>query len=401
MSRFPLLAATALVPMALLAQQPVEQGAPNVPSNTPAFAEQTRAPASDSGVDFAVEELATGLAHPWGIAELPGGGYLVTEREGRLRVIEPGGGLREAAVLGVPDVVNLRQGGLLDVALDPRFESNRVIYLTYAKPQPDNMSATAAARAILSEDMSELMEVQDIFVQTPPSPTPMHYGSRIVLDADYAYITTGEHSREEERVFAQDMDKTYGKVVRLTPEGEVPADNPFVGQEGALPEIWTTGHRNVQGADLHPETGELWTLEHGPAGGDELNLATPGLNFGWPVVSYGENYSGTPVGTGQARHEPEFTEPRYYWDPVIAPGGFAFYEGSMFADWQGDILASSLRPGGLVRLELDGDTIVGEERLLGEVGRVRDVEIASDGAILVLIDDPEGSVLRLTPGPSS
>ncbi|QPH55025.1 PQQ-dependent sugar dehydrogenase [Pontivivens ytuae] len=400
MSRFPILAATALVPMALLAQQPVDQGPANVPSNTPAFAEQTRAPASDSGVEFAVEELATGLTFPWGIAELPDGGFLVTEREGRLRVIGADG-LRETPVAGVPEVVAQRQGGLLDVALDPQFESNRVIYLTYAKPQPNNMSATAAARAVLSEDMTELLEVQDIFVQTPPSPTPMHYGSRIVLDGEYAYITTGEHSREAERVFAQDMDKTYGKVVRLTPEGEVPADNPFVGQEGALPEIWTTGHRNVQGADLHPETGQLWTLEHGPAGGDELNLATPGLNFGWPVVSYGENYSGTPVGTGQARHEPEFTEPRYYWDPVIAPGGFAFYEGELFGDWQGDILASSLRPGGLVRLELDGDTVVGEERLLGDVGRVRDVEITSDGAILVLIDDPEGSVLRLTPGPSS
>lgn len=379
--------------------RPVEQGEKNVPEFEPAFENQTRAPAIADTQDLATEEVATGLAHPWGIEVLPDGSYLVTEREGRLRVIEPDGSLREAAVKGVPEVVNMKQGGLLDVALAQDFEDSRRIYLTYSKPMPDNMSVTAAATGVLNEDMTELTEVEDIFVQTPPSPAPMHYGSRIVLDGDYAYVTTGEHFTMDQRVYAQDMDKTYGKIVRVTLDGEVPDDNPFVGQEGAEPEIWTLGHRNVQGADIRPSTGELWALEHGPAGGDELNLIEKGANYGWPVVSYGETYGDEPVGTGEPRAE-GFVEPRYYWDPVIAPGGFIFYEGEMF-DWDGDVIASSLVPGGLVRLTLDGDTVTGEARYLSDVGRVRDVEVDQDGALLVLIDADAGSVLRVTPSDMS
>jgi glucose/arabinose dehydrogenase len=273
-----------------------------------------------------------------------------------------------------------------------------LIYWAYAKPLGGGRSATAAARGRLAEDLSEVTEVEDIFVQEPPSPTPMHYGSRILFDGEgHAFITTGEHFTEEERVLAQELGSTYGKVVRVHPDGSVPEDNPFVGQEGAIGSIWSLGHRNIQGAAFHPETGELWVIEHGPQGGDELNRIEPGANYGWPVVSYGENYDGTPVGEGIARHSGDFVEPRYYWDPVIAPAGAIFYRGDMFAEWRGDLLISSLEPGGVVRLELDGDTVTGEERLLPDQGRIRDIIEAPDGALLVLVDDPRGAVLRLTP----
>ena len=250
-------------------------------------------------------------------------------------------------------------------------------------------SATAAARGVLSADGSVLSDVRDIFVQTPASPNAMHFGSRVVPADGYVYITTGEHFSNRERKFAQDLDKTYGKVVRVRPDGGAAAGNPFDS------EVWTLGHRNVQGAALRPSDGSLWTLEHGPAGGDELNLIKRGANYGWPAVSYGVNYNGAPVGSGEARQD-GFVEPQYYWDPVIAPGGFSFYEGEMFADWQGNILAASLNPGGLVRLVLEGDRVVGEERFLDGEMRVRDVAIDRDGAILIL-DDSDGWLLRLTP----
>ncbi|WOI55339.1 PQQ-dependent sugar dehydrogenase [Palleronia sp. LCG004] len=375
--------------------EPVAQGAKNVPEFEPAWPNQTRAPATDSGVDLAVETVADGLVHPWGLAVLPDGGYLVTEREGRLRMIDAEGNLHDA-IDGVPDVFSQDQGGLLDVEVADDFAESGVIFLTYSKPMGDGMSATAAARGVLNDDRTSLSEVEDIFVQDPPSPTPKHYGSRIVLDGEHAFITTGEHSSMEERVFAQDLDKTYGKIVRVTLSGEIPDDNPFADEDGALPEIWSYGHRNIQGADIRPETGELWGLEHGPAGGDELNRIEAGANYGWPVVSYGEQYSGGPIGSGEPRGE-GFVEPQYYWDPVIAPGGFVFYEGDMFADWDGDVLASSLSPGALVRLTLDGDRVSGEERLLTDQGRIRDVAVDGEGAILVLVDADNGSVLRLTP----
>ena len=378
----------------------VAQAAPNVPSFTPAFPEQTRAPERLSGVTLEVETLAEGLTHPWGIAVLPDGARLVTERSGALRVIDADGTLRPEPVVGVPEVYAEQQGGLLDVEIAPDFAQSRVIYLTYAKPVGGGMSATAAARGVLSEDMALLEEVADIFVQDPPSPTPMHYGSRVVIDGDAVFVTTGEHSVPAERVFAQDLDKTYGKIVRVTPTGSAAEGNPFIGQAGAVDEIWSLGHRNIQGAALRPGTGQFWAIEHGPKGGDELNLIEPGANYGWPVVSYGENYSGTPIGTGASEHEAAgFVEPRYYWDPVIAPGGMLFYEGGMFADWQGDVLIGSLNPGALVRLEMEGDTVVGEERLLTDLGRIRDVAIDSDGALLLLVDAPDGSVVRVTPAP--
>lgn len=366
--------------------QGVEQGAKNAPQFTPAFPNQTRAPAMDSGVAMQIDVLAEGLETPWGVEVLPEGGYLVTERSGALRMVKDG--KVSAPISGVPQVLAERQGGLLDVALAEDFATSRVIFLTYAKPMQGGMSATAAARAVLSADGRALTDLRDVFVQDPPSANAMHFGSRAVLQGDTLYITTGEHFSTRERKFSQDLDKTYGKVVRVNLDGGAAKGNPFNN------EIWTLGHRNVQGADIRPSDGTLWTLEHGAAGGDELNKITAGANYGWPVVSYGVNYNGSPIGSGQARQE-GFAEPQYYWDPVIAPGGFAFYQGTMFDGWEGNILAASLNPGGLVRLVLDGDCVVGEERFLSGEIRVRDVEIDRDGAILIL-DNSDGRLLRLT-----
>ena len=363
----------------------------------PAFAQQFRAPLATTDVEIAQDVLAGGLVHPWGIAVLPGGaGYLVTERSGDLRHLSVDGTLSDP-IAGVPEVLAERQGGLLDVAVGPTFADDRAVFLTYAKPMGDGRSATAAARATLSDDRTALSDVVDIFVQDPPSPTPMHYGSRIVFLPDgTAALTTGEHSSRRERVFAQDLDKTYGKVARVALDGTAPSDNPFVGQAGAVDTIWSYGHRNIQGAAVAPD-GTLWTIEHGPAGGDELNRPEAGLNYGWPVISYGENYDGSEVGSGEAARE-GMEQPVYFWDPVIAPGGMMFHQGAAFGDWNGDLLIGSLYPGGVVRLSLDAEgRVVEEERLLRDVGRVRDVEVLEDGTFLILTDFENGSVIHVRP----
>ncbi len=391
-----LLAATTLVAAApALAQAPFEWGQRNTELE-PAFPEQFRAPLLNSEVKFAQEFLAEGLEHPWGVEVLPEGGYLVTERAGRLRHVSAEGALSEP-IKGLPPVLSVGQGGLLDVALAPDFGESRMIYWTYAKPMDGNTTATAAARGVLSEDNLEVTQVEEIFVQEPAVPVPAHFGSRIVFDgAGHAFITTGEHFTEVYRQYAQDLDKTFGKVVRVALDGSTPGDNPFTGDAEAVDTIWSYGHRNVQGA--YWWDGELWTIEHGPKGGDELNIARAGENYGWPEVSYGEKYSGQPIGQGEASG-PEFTEPVYFWDPVIAPGGMHPYEGEMFADWQGDLLIASLKPGGVVRLEIEDGMVTGEERLLQGIGRVRDVEIDADGSILILTDKADGALIRLTPSP--
>ena len=291
-----------------------------------------------------------------------------------------------------------KQGGLLDVAIAEDFASDRRVYLTYSKPV-DGGSVTAAARGRLSEDMTSLEAVEDIFVQTPPSPTPMHYGSRLVfLDDGTVAVTTGEHSSRRERVLAQDVGTTYGKVMRLNRDGSVPGGNPAI--SGGVPGIWSYGHRNIQGAAVDTD-GSLWTIEHGPKGGDELNRPEAGLNYGWPVISYGENYNGSDVGSGEAVRD-GMEQPVYFWDPVIAPGGMMFHEGAMFGDWNGDVLIGSLYPGGVVRLSFDGQgRVVEEERLLRDIGRVRDVEVMDDGSFVVLTDFDNGSVIRVTRGSSS
>lgn len=381
----------ALLPLPALAE--VEQGPPNAPYQ-PAFENQTRAPALPS-TKVAAERFAGPLEHPWGIARLPDGSFLVTERPGRMRLVSPEGKLSEP-IQGLPEVDAREQGGLLDVALSPDFAQDRTVFWTYAKPMGNGMTVTAAARGVLSEDGTRMTDVKDIFVQQPNSADPMHYGSRVVPDGQgHVFVTTGEHYNLAERWRAQDPNTTWGKVVRVNADGTVPGDNPFAGGGGA-PEVWTLGHRNVQGAAFDPQ-GRFWTIEHGPMGGDELNLSAPGTNYGWAEVSYGLNYDGTPVGTGKPRAE-GFQEPNYYWDPVIAPAGMDFYGGTLFPDWKGDLLIGSLTPGGLVRIRIEGDRVTGEERMLPDIGRVRDVEELPDGSLLLLTDFPDGEILRVTPG---
>lgn len=364
---------------------------PNVPEFVPAFPEQVRAPEASDGWTLRATRLAGPLEHPWGLAELPTGELLVTERPGRLRVIDAGG-LRETPVAGLPEIWAEGQGGLLDVAASPDFANDRTVYFTYAKPVRGG-GVTAAARGVLSDDLSRLKEVTDIWVQSPASDQARHFGSRIVFAPDGTlYVTTGDRGREDA---VQRLDSGFGKVVRIAPDGAVPADNPFADRAGAAAAIWTLGHRNVQGAAIDPETGALWTIEHGPRGGDELNLARPGLNFGWPVVSYGEEYSGRPVGRGITDAE-GFTQPVYYWDPVIAPGGMLFHDGTGAPEWGGDVFVGAMR-GGVVRLEMADGKVVGEERLLEDLGRVRDVAPAPGGGLYALIDEPDGAVMRLDP----
>lgn len=383
--------------LAVFVAQPVvaqvEQRPKNVPGFSPAFKGQTRAPEIKDGTQLVTKVVAKGLAHPWGIEVLPEGGYLVTERVGRLSLVGKDGSVTR--VKGVPKVLVEGQGGLLDVALAEDFATSRRIYLTYAKAMGRGTNATAAATAILSRNGTRLSKLQDIFVQRPASKAPNHYGSRIVVDGKYAFITLGEHKNKEGRDKAQSLRSTFGKVVRITLNGGIPSNNPFAGQANKLGEIWSYGHRNPQGADVHPQTGELWTLEHGPQGGDELNRILRGANYGWPVVSYGEEYDGSPVGKGRTSAR-GMTEPRYYWDPAVAPSGFAFYDGELFGGWQNDIVLGSLNTGGIIRLKLKGDRVIGEARYLGKLGRVRDVEIDRDGALIVLVDKPKGSLVRIT-----
>ena len=367
----------------------------------PAFDAQFRADLVERSASTSTELLAGGLVHPWGIDQLPDGSFLVTERPGRLRHVTPDGTVHDP-IAGLPEVYNAApetgwatQAGLLDVKAGPDFAQDRMVYLTYSKPMGNGMSATAAARGVLSEDMTELTGVEDIWIQSPPSDAAMHYGSRLVFPGDgTVFITTGEHFTEQYRDYAQDLDRTYGKVTRVNLDGSIPEDNPFVGRDGD-DAIWSLGHRNIQGADLAPD-GSLFVVEHGPAGGDEVNKPAPGANYGWPLVSYGEQYEGELVGTGEASME-GMEQPLYFWDPVIAPGGASFVTGEMFPEWEGDLMIGSLYPGGLVRLTFDEDGYVAEEeRLLRNQGRVRDVDVLADGSIVFLTDFENGSIMHVT-----
>jgi aldose sugar dehydrogenase len=346
---------------------------------------------------IAVRTVAEGLEHPWAIAFLPDGSALVTERPGRLRHLSLEGTLSEP-ITGVPEVDARDQGGLLDVALDPGFSENRLVYLSFSEPGEEGTNSTAVARGRLNEDFSALESTEVIFSQQPKVASTKHFGSRLVFDAEgHLFVTMGERSDEQFRGQSQDLDSHLGKIVRIFPDGGVPEDNPFVGQNGALPEIWSYGHRNIQAAAINPESGVLWEIEHGPKGGDELNIVEPSANYGWPVVSFGVNYSGTPVGSGESEG-PGFTDAIYQWTPVIAPSGMAFYEGDAFPDWQGNLFVGGLGSTALVRLELDGDSVTHEERILEEAGRrIRDVVEGPDGALYALTDEDNGEVLAITP----
>lgn len=392
---------TALVAIlaAPLAAQEMHQWGEKNANFEPAFENQTRAELVSSDLSFDYRSLTAGLEHPWAVAELPdGAGLLVTERPGRLKHVTLEGDVSEP-IAGLPEIFNQSAGdstqaGLLDVKVGPDFAEDRMIYFTYSKGMGDGTSVTAAGRGKLSDDLTELTEVEDIFVQTPPSPAAMHYGSRIVFDGNgHAFITTGEHFTDEERKKAQTLDNTYGKVVRVGLDGSIPEDNPFVDQDGAEPSIWSYGHRNVQGAAMRGN--QLFVVEHGPAGGDEINIPQAGLNYGWPVVSYGIRYDGDEIGTGRAQAE-GMSEPAYYWDPVIAPGDMVFYEGALFSDWNGDSLVAGLVAPGIVRLAWDGDRVIAEERVFTEYGRVRDIEELSDGSLILATDYEDGELIHVT-----
>ena len=337
-------------------------------------------------------KVVEGLEYPWGLAFLPDGRMLVTERPGRLRIVGKDGKLVPQAVAGLPQVAAHGQGGLLDVALHPRVTQNDLVYLSYAARGEGGIS-TEVARGRLSANRLENLEV--IFRQQPKSGSGRHFGSRLVFDREgYLYITLGDRGEMER---AQKADDHAGSVIRLHDDGRVPADNPFVGKPGWKPEKYTLGNRNIQGAALHPRTGQLWTHEHGPQGGDEVNVIRAGVNYGWPVVTYGVNYGvGTKIGEGT--HKPGMAQPLHYWVPSIAPSGMAFYSGDKFPAWRGDLFVGALRDQVLVRLKLDGDKIVSEERMLKNVlGRIRDVRSGPDGYLYLLTDESNGVLMRIEP----
>lgn len=375
------------------AASPVPQGEPNKKDAAPAFAGQTRAPQSVSGVNLATEIVADDLDEPWAIALLPDESLLVTERTGRLLHVSEAGDVSE--VNGAPEAVTRGQGGLLDISLAPDFATSRQVYFTFSEARAGGTNGTSLARATLSDDAASLSGVEIIFRQTPAWASPLHFGSNIEWAADgNLFLTLGERSMPEPRELAQDLDGYLGKVVRLKPDGSPADGNPFIGVTGAKPEIWSYGHRNVQGAAIQPETGVLWTVEHGPRGGDELNAPKAGSNYGWPVISYGIEYRGGPIGEGITAAD-GMEQPVYYWDPVIAPGDMTFYEGDLFP-WKGDLLIAGLA-GYVVRLEIDGERVVGEERVLDDLGRIRDIQEARDGSLWVITDQSDGVLARIRP----
>ncbi|MEF7613429.1 PQQ-dependent sugar dehydrogenase [Aquincola sp. MAHUQ-54] len=355
----------------------------------------TLAPQAAQAAEPRPSTVARGLQNPWSLAFLPDGRMLVTEKRGQLRIVEPDGTVR-APLAGVPRVDAGGQGGLLDVVPDPRFADNQRVYWSFSEPGDDRGSnGTAVARGRL--DGNTLSDVRVIFRQQPKAGGGSHFGSRLVFDRDgKLFVTLGDRfSRKDD---AQVLANHIGKIVRIDTDGRAPADNPFAGQNGALPEIWSYGHRNVQGAALHPATGELWITEHGPQGGDELNIVGRGRNHGWPVITTGRNYgTGTRIGEGEVRDD--VVAPLKHWVPVsIAPSGLAFLTSTRYPGWQGSLFLGALRGQALLRLELDGNQVVREERLLTRLGeRIRDVRQGPDGLLYVLTDNADGRILRLEP----
>lgn len=346
--------------------------------------------------NVSTELVAKGLQNPWGLAFMGEGRMLVTERPGRMRVIGADGRVGEP-LKGVPAVDAVGQGGLLDVVTDRDFARNRTVYFCYAEPGMGGNS-TAMASARLSADATALENVQVVFTQKPKVASRLHFGCRIV-QAEDGSLFLGLGDRFQRMADAQTLDTHHGKVVRVRPDGSAHPDNPFVGRAGALPEIWSLGHRNVQGATLGPD-GRLWTIEHGPQGGDELNRTDAGKNYGWPVITYGENYGGGKVGEGLTR-KAGLEQPLLHWTPSIAPSGMAFVKSARYgADWQGNLLVGSLKFRYLARLVMDGERVVREDKLLPNLGqRIRDVRQGPDGFIYLLTDDRDGQLLRLKPGP--
>jgi len=359
-----------------------------------ASAEMTKAPQQRSQRPVVAETFAKGLVHPWGLAFLPDGRLLVTERPGRLRIVNQQGQVLPP-VAGVPDVYASGQGGLLDVALAPDFASSQWVYLSYAEPRGGGRNGTSVARGkfVATPEAARLQETQVIFRQEPAYASSHHFGSRLIFMPDGSlFVTAGE--RFSQRDEAQNPSNHIGKLMRIEPDGAAYAGNPK--RPGWRPEVWSIGHRNVQAAALNPTSGKLWTVEHGARGGDEINIPEAGRNYGWPVISYGRNYDGSKIGVGT--HKAGMEQPVYYWDPSIAPSGATFYTGALVPEWQGNLFVGALAGQALHRMLLDGDQVVGEEILLSDLGaRIRDVRQGADGALWLLTDEDNGRVLRVLP----
>ena len=374
---------------------PLETRSPNASRQRPAFPGQTRTCGVKSNVAFDVVVVAKGLENPWAVEPLPDGALLVTERPGRMRVITAAGQMGEP-LAGLPRVDAGGQGGLLDVALSPGFAQDRTIYWSFSEPR-EGGNATSVARGVLSEDRRRLEQVKVVFRAMPAYAGDKHFGSRLAFGPDgKLYLTLGERSDKPMRQQAQQLNSHMGKILRLNPDGTAPDDNPFVGRQGARPEIWTLGHRNVQAAAFD-ESGQLWEIEHGTNGGDELNRVEKGKNYGWPVQAYGEEYSRFAI-SGAATAREGMEQPVYYWDPVIAPSGAQFYTGDAFPAWQGSLFVGSLKEMRLVRLVIEDGKVTGEEHLLADRNqRVRDVRQGPDGALYLVTDMSNGELWRIAP----
>jgi glucose/arabinose dehydrogenase len=391
------LTCAATPPQRKVTGKPVETRPPEGAGQKPTRSGQTRAPYQTLNVRFDVQRVAGKLEHPWGLAFLPGGRLLVTERPGRLRVVAADGTLSEPAA-GLPKVFADGQGGLLDVALDLKHPENGLVYLAYAEPR-NGGNGTSVARGRLVSDARppRLEDVRVIWRQQPTLDSDKHFGSRLVFGRDGTlFVTTGDRFVDEGRAQAQRLDSALGKVIRIRPDGSAPDDNPFRARAGALPQIFSYGHRNIQAAAIHPDSGKLWLVEHGARGGDELNVIEPGKNYGWPSITYGIEYSGGKIGDGKTQ-APGMEQPAYYWDPVIAPSGMAFYTGAAFPAWRGSLFVGGLVSKHVARLSLDGARVTGEERLLEGRARFRDVRVGPDGMLYLLTDEDDGEILRLSP----
>ena len=353
-------------------------------------AEAPRSSPSQLG-ELRVQTVASGIEHPWALAFLPDGRMLVTERPGRLRIIGSDGAL-SAPLAGVPAVVAEGQGGLFDVVPAPDFAQSQRIYLSYAEPGEGRLASTAVAHARLTD--TGLEDLQVIFSQVPKLDTRHHFGSRLVFDGQgHLFITLGDRGV---RPSAQDLASHMGGVIRVNLDGSVPADNPFLGQDGVLPEFWSYGHRNQQGAALNPWTGALWTHEHGPKGGDEINIPQPGKNYGWPIATYGINYSGDVIPEAKGETVEGMENPHHVWPVSPGVSGMAFYNHERFPAWKNSLFVGALAQRALIRLSLDGDAVTGEERLLEDLGwRIRDVRVGPDGAVYVVTDETQGRVLKI------
>jgi glucose/arabinose dehydrogenase len=385
------------LPSLAASEPPLESAPPNVPEFSPAFAGQTRAPGRQTRTPFKVTEIASGFKRPWALAFLPDHRMLVSEKpSGNLYIVTPSGA-KSPPVDGLPPVDGRDQGGLLDVKLAPDYSTSGLVYWTYYEPRPGG-NGLAVARARLALGKSPRVErVQVIFRMQPTLDSTKHAGGRLVFAPDGTlFVTLGERSIQEGRVQARDLASDLGKIVRILPDGSIPKDNPFVNRTGARPEIWTLGHRNIIAAALD-DRNRLWVAEMGPRGGDELNLIAPGKDYGWPVIGYGEEYSGQPI--HESTQAPGMEQPVYYWDPVVSPSGLAIYSGDLFPEWKGNFFVGGLSIRALVRLIVENDRVVGEEHLLKDQNaRIRDVEQGPEGALYVLTDEENGKLLQLTPG---